>query len=531
MRCLSEEAIPSNELSPLQWTSWPQPPSAGFKRRTHGGDATVFASSGASIDPATTLAAAIPNVARTVASAADPSLTAPLLVLAALALSYALQLSDGHYQREALGWLAVAFIGAVLAVAASALWRRGLPSYALPALLGVGIFVELGLALGKMPGIYLAASWRGDYAPLFAGLVVAAVLVGLGLWGRGPLDRVWFPLLLLTFFLLGVWVLRQSPKPYIDVFVFQQQGSVAFLRGENPYNLTFPNIYGDSLYYGPGLSADGQLNFGFPYPPLSLFMALPGYLFAGDYRYAQLLALIGAGALLAVARPGRIGALAATLLLFSPRAFFVLEQGWTEPFVIFLLALTVTCACRWPRALPLALGLLLASKQTMVFVPIIAFLLVGGLAGWRAWWGLLWRAGLFALVASLPLALGALRGFVNAVILLQLYQPLRTDALSYAAVLARAGLPAPTWLAFAAVVPALALALWRGARTPAGFAAGVALVYLAFFAVNKQAFCNYYFFALGALCCAVAATQPAASGTPAPRDQTSAVKLATVTRS
>ena len=43
-------------------------------------------------------------------------------------------------------------------------------------------------------------------------------------------------------------------------------------------------------------------------------------------------------------------------------------------------------------------------------------------------------------------------------------------------------------------------------RTPAGFAGGVALVYFAFFAFNKQAFENYYFFVIGALCCAVALT-------------------------
>ncbi|CAA9561810.1 MAG: hypothetical protein AVDCRST_MAG18-1147 [uncultured Thermomicrobiales bacterium] len=473
---------------------------------------------------------AIPN-ADTTTPITDPPLTAPLLALAALALGYALQLSDGHYLPEALLWLALALALVIVAVAAPAFGRGAFPPAVLTGLLGGGILGQLALFLQKPPGIYLAVDWPGEYAPFFGGLAVAAALVGVGLWDRGPLRRVWFPALLLTHFLLGAWVLERSPVPDIDVFVFQQGGSAALLRGENPYGLTFPDIYGDKPYYGPGLSDDGRVDFGFPYPPLSLFLALPGYLVAGDHRYAQLLAMVGAGALLAVARPGRIGALAAATLLFSPRAFFVIEQGWTEPFVILGLALTVACACRWPRALPLALGLLLASKQTMVFVPLVAFLLVGGLAGWRAWWGLIWRAGVVALAVSLPLALGALRGFAYSVVLLQLYQPPRADALSYAAALARAGLPAPTWLAFAAVVPALALTLRRGARTPAGFAAGVGLVYLAFFAVNKQAFCNYYFFALGALCCAVAAAQPGGSAMPAPRREISAVKGATVSRS
>jgi hypothetical protein len=49
------------------------------------------------------------------------------------------------------------------------------------------------------------------------------------------------------------------------------------------------------------------------------------------------------------------------------------------------------------------------------------------------------------------------------------------------------------------------LALARCPRTPAGWALAVAFVYLVFFAFNKQAFCNYYFFPLAALCAAIAA--------------------------
>jgi len=460
-----------------------------------------------------------------------PTLAAPLLTVAALTLGAALQLSDGHFTPGAFPWLTVALILSLLAVAAPLLPRLAFSARALTALLGAGCLLQIAAFLIKPPGKYLAAAWPRDYAPFFGGLLVAALLIAIGWWSPRPLRRWWFPALLLVHFLLGTWVIRQSPAPPIDVFVFQQESSAALLRDENPYGLTFPDIYGSEPYYGPGLVADGRLNFGFPYPPLSLFLALPGYLLAGDYRFAQLLALILAGVFLALARPDRVGALVAALLLFSPRVFFVLEQGWTEPFAILLLAATVACARRWPRALPLALGLLLAIKQTMVFIPLLAFLLVGGLGGWRDWLCLHWRAGLVALVVTLPLVLGEVRGFVTAVITLQLYQPQRSDALSYVAALARAGLPAPTWLAFVAIVPVLALALWRGARGPAGFATAVGALYLVFFVLNKQAFCNYYFFALGALCCGIAATQPAASPVAPSRHQSSATKPGTVTRS
>jgi hypothetical protein len=63
----------------------------------------------------------------------------------------------------------------------------------------------------------------------------------------------------------------------------------------------------------------------------------------------------------------------------------------------------------------------------------------------------------------------------------------------------------PVGVAFAAMGVGMALALWRCPRDPAGFAAAVAMTYLPFIAFNKQAFANYYYFVIGALCCAVAA--------------------------
>jgi hypothetical protein len=55
---------------------------------------------------------------------------------------------------------------------------------------------------------------------------------------------------------------------------------------------------------------------------------------------------------------------------------------------------------------------------------------------------------------------------------------------------------------------ASALALWRLPRTPAGFAMANALTFMGFFAFNKQAFCNYYFFVIGTVCASLAAWLP-----------------------
>ena len=78
---------------------------------------------------------------------------------------------------------------------------------------------------------------------------------------------------------------------------------------------------------------------------------------------------------MALAQGGRVGFAAAALFLLSPRGFYVLEHGWTEPFVVMLLAATVFCACRRPRWTPLMLGLLLFSKQ-YIFIALPAMLLL-----------------------------------------------------------------------------------------------------------------------------------------------------------
>ena len=64
------------------------------------------------------------------------------------------------------------------------------------------------------------------------------------------------------------------------------------------------------------------------------------------------------------------------LFLFTPRAFFVLEQGWIEPFVICGLCAVVFCAVRRPKALPYAVVLFLSTKQYLLFaLPAILLLL------------------------------------------------------------------------------------------------------------------------------------------------------------
>jgi 4-amino-4-deoxy-L-arabinose transferase-like glycosyltransferase len=294
------------------------------------------------------------------------------------------------------------------------------------------------------------------------------------------------------------------------------------LAGKNPYTLTFPNIYGDSsAFYGPGMSVDNRLQFGFPYPPLSLLLAVPGAILGGDFRYSQLIALAAGGALIALARGGRMGLAAAALYMFSPRGFFVLEQGWTEPYVVALLALVVFCACRFRAGLGVALGLLLASKQYMILalalVPLLQPLGPNRRPRWRWIAALAIPAIAVATIVTMPLALWDLPAFIHSVVALQFHQPFRADALSFLAAFAYVtGGHLPGGCGFVAATLATLLALRRCRCTPAGFSAATAFVFFSFFAFNKQAFCNYYSFVVGALCVALGAWRQGGAGSNVP---------------
>jgi hypothetical protein len=309
--------------------------------------------------------------------------------------------------------------------------------------------------------------------------------------------------MLLMFVYLGRWILVASPDPAIDTYVFQREAGNALADGRNPYALRYPDIYGSSPYYGPGLSVDGVLQFGYPYLPLSLLLTAPAQLLLGDYRYAQLAAMVLAAGFIASASPGRIGMLAAALLLFTPRTLFVLEQGWTDPLVVLGFAAATWVAVTRQGQLPWVFGLALALKQYTIFMVPAALHLVS--RPFSRHMSLFLRAlGLAALI-TLPFFLWSPSDFWRSVVMLQIWQPFRADSLSYLAWAAQDGDVWPASLGFLAAAIALGLGLWRQPHTPAGFAATCALTYLAFFAFNKQAFANYYYFALGVLVVTVVA--------------------------
>ncbi|MDP9000184.1 MAG: hypothetical protein M3O46_08750, partial [Myxococcota bacterium] len=99
---------------------------------------------------------------------------------------------------------------------------------------------------------------------------------------------------------------------------------------------------------------------------------------------------------------------------------------------------------------------------------------------------------------TLPFFVWSPSDFVDDVVLCQLRQPFRADALSIPAFVAWAtGWQAPG--ALAPVGAALAIALtWSRLRSdsrPSSLPLCAAIVFMSFFLCAKQGFCNYYYFA------------------------------------
>jgi hypothetical protein len=452
------------------------------------------------------------------------------MTLTALCVGLAIDDNLGDYSATALAWLTVAFALCIAAVTMGEYptVERSLRRW-LTLLLIIVVIVQ-PMALLRETHIPVASRATPLYRQSMDTIRTGVLLVmALGLALSLNLRALRWPLLLVMLAAFGMIATvafnNLAKDPHIDVMMFQQNASATLLHGGNPYDpsvVRFPNIYGPGTpFYGPGVVDDQQqLTYGFPYFPLSLLLVVPGYLFGGDVRYAHVAALMLAAAMMCMARPGRWGALAATIFLLTPRALYVTDLAWSEPMLMLTFSIVMLCACRFPRALPYALGLYFATKQyTILSLPAV-LLLVHGPEFWKNLLITLCKVAGVAAVITLPFFLWNPRQFFRAVVSWQLVQPFRADALSYLVWWARTFHPeaidqrrlaVPGWrppliTPLLAVAPAAALALWRCARTPAGFAAAVTLINFTFFAFNKQAFCNYYYFVIATACWTVAAT-------------------------
>lgn len=427
-----------------------------------------------------------------------------MLAVAAVAVALALQISSGMYHPAALALVTLACALAVW----GALWRRrsARPESALLPQAALGA----GCAAGLLCNLFVNPTFYGDPRSFQGGFhgfaLVSLVILSayLCIHLRASLIRARFLLLLACFAVMGIVVLRASPTPWIDVWHFQQGAASTLLHGGDPYAATYPDLYGawSRRFYASEILRGGRVA-GFPYSPLTILAGLPGFAALGDVRYSLLALMIGSAWLLARALPGATGELAALLMVFQPRAFFVLEQGWTEPLVMFCFALTVFAVARrahW-ALLGGALGLLAASKQYSPFL-LVPLGLVSRPR--RAFW----VAAAVLCAVMLPFVVPDPAGFWRGVVRFQLLQPFRADSLSLTSLWVRqtaSALPPQPVLGVALGAGVLLLCLRP--RMGVGLAcAAAAAAWAAVLVWNKQAFCNYWWLCSGLLGAAAAAS-------------------------
>ena len=377
-----------------------------------------------------------------------------------------------------------------------------------PGLLPWAIVLTGALVLTRAPAI---GPSRGVLVPLTMLQAAFAVVVCLRpRFARRPALAI----ALGIYALAGSFLIARTAAPRVDVFMLEQEGASALEAGRNPYDSTFTNPYSKEetrFFFGDERAELHE----YPYPPLSLVVTTLGHSVGGDVRWSLLAAQIGIAWLLFVlARGSRhdpsVALAIATIHLLHPRGLFMLEQAWTDSLLacafLSILLLLQRPSARW---VGVALGLFLAMKQYSVIA--LPLLVRDGRIRARGWL----EALAVATAVTLPFFAWSPTDFVADVVLFQLRQPFREDALSLPALVAGiTGWHAPGALALAGA-GAAAVFVWPrlGPRSaPHQLPLVAALVFASFFLLAKQAFCNYYYFVDVLILAAVVLTKPAQAG-------------------
>src|SRR5207244_4332418 len=133
--------------------------------------------------------------------------------VAAIALGQAIQFTAPHWRPLSFVLLTVALVAAFLALRPPAWWDARVGKRATLVLLGAAILWQLFELAVFTPVM------RPDRAGLIRAVVAAAaVVVAMELAGIARGARLRLPLLVAIHVVLGVWVIRGSPQPFIDVY-------------------------------------------------------------------------------------------------------------------------------------------------------------------------------------------------------------------------------------------------------------------------------------------------------------------------
>ncbi len=416
-------------------------------------------------------------------------------LMASLCASVSISVASGSYHP-----LAVFFVAATLAILgwqfSAALWpRRQTAPWPRAMLIAafLGLLVFAGIALHDDVLMYAIRPWRlGRTAQVASLLLLASYIPEITGWRTvsSRLRTARFAAFAVATLLAGVDAIYASPAPRIDVWTLQTQSAIALEHGQNPYTHVATHDTDRGTFLVP-----------FVYPPTQALLSLAGHLLGGDVRFTLLIAMLIAGfCLRSIARRAGWPLLsfvedAPTLYLWlSPKLFFILEQAWVDPIQLALFAMTIRAhLARRPLLTAALLGLTVSSKQSMLWLIPLGAVLLEFRA--RQWIG----AVVAGAAAAIPFALWDFAALRHAVIDFELSLPPRADALTinaWAANVAHIAIPGAVGTVLAAVLTGVGTWALRR-RGVFGLGIASATIYLFFFAFNKWAFANYYFFVLG----------------------------------
>jgi hypothetical protein len=299
---------------------------------------------------------------------------------------------------------------------------------------------------------------------------------------------------------------------FTDVQLFQHDAVAALLRGDNPFSLTFPDIYppaASARFYAEGVSVNGILQFGYPYFPFGLLVIAPFELLA-DFRIAHAIALVIAAYLISRMGDRYHSTVAAMLFVLASPSIVAARNGWSDPLVLLSIVVVVAVAMRATKGVSVATGFLFSVKQYTVFLVVPSLLLFERPWSLRVIVRHFAIAGAVFLLFTLPFVVWNPTAFWNSVVELQFIQPFRPDSVALPAMIPELWLSLPPVISigapFFAVAAASVAVMIRTPTGGQGFALGVAFVLLVAFLSSKQAFVNYYLVVIGALFAAAAAS-------------------------
>jgi hypothetical protein len=412
----------------------------------------------------------------------------PWLMFVVLAL--VLQRSQGHYHESSLIRLTVAlFLYALLPVRFSRAQSWPLFWWSVPSTFLAFKMVQKG------PQLLFA-----NVAPFIGSLTFCLKVSATALLlttAQFVFDRDFFKKGLFVLFSLiiagqitaRVFTIKASPHPKIDVFTTTTEASLWLLKGENPYQKKYPDIY------RPGTTA------AFSYWPGVLYWTAPAQKFLGDVRFAYLLAeLLITWVLFRLARgfglSPHLSLVPAVTWLVFPSSLFILEQGWIDGLLAVWFGVAILALLKnklWVAAA--ALGYALAVKQYAAIGFFTTLVWTYRVYGIKAAAKLGLGAGaIFALLVS-PFVGWDPVAFYRSTLGVFIHFPARPDALTlnaWALEHWHRELPWPTLL----IPVALAMqSLYQLQRQPsvAQWARTNAVIYGGAFLFAKQAFCNYYY--------------------------------------